>query len=322
MPKSTTQAYPIITCSPKTLPAEHVIAAADLAHQENAANRPPVEAMMALDSNFVPSKASIAVMTTKYWRTNGVRLTVGFLDTPPADLKARILSHMNAWSQSANVQFVESSIDPQVRISRGGGGYWSYIGTDILVIDRNQPTMNLEGFTMNTPDSEFHRVVRHETGHTLGCPHEHMRPDVVALIDAAKAIQYFGATQGWSPDQVRAQVLTPLDPSSIWGTVSSDRQSIMCYQLPGAVTKSGEPIVGGLDIDQIDYDFMAKVYPKPQTPALAPPAHAITSPAHDHDAHHACPACIGVSLPGGARLSVPTDVSEHTLRMLLGALNR
>jgi hypothetical protein len=28
--------------------------------------------------------------------------------------------------------------------------------------------MNLDSFTTSTPDSEFYRVVRHETGHTLG----------------------------------------------------------------------------------------------------------------------------------------------------------
>jgi len=113
---------------------------------------------------------------------------------------------MNAWSRTANVTFVESKTDPKVRIARQGGqqgGYWSYLGTDILSIDRNQPTMNLEAFTMNIPESEFHRVVRHETGHTMGFPHEHMRRELVNEIDPDKAISYFGATQGWSPAEVR-----------------------------------------------------------------------------------------------------------------------
>ena len=78
--------------------------------------------------------------------------------------------------------------------------------------------MNLQGFDMDTPDSEFYRVVRHETGHTLGFPHEHMRRDIVARIDPARAEQYFGVTQGWSPRMVIEQVLTPLDEASIFGT--------------------------------------------------------------------------------------------------------
>jgi len=195
----------------------------------------------------------------------------------------------------------------------------------VLLIDKNQPTMNLQGFTMNTPDSEFYRVVRHETGHTLGCPHEHMRAEIIALIDEQKAIQFFGATQGWTEAQVRAQVLTPLPASSIWATTSPDRQSIMCYQIPGSITKNGVAIPGGLDIDQIDYDFMAKVYPKPasvigSTPAssdlTAPPA--ASTAMHHHDG--GCKGCIDVALKSGTRLSVPPEATEAQVRMLLGAL--
>lgn len=176
--------------------------------------------------------------------------------------------------------------------------------------------MNLQGFTMNTPDSEFYWVVRHETGHTLGCPHEHMRPDLVALIDEAKAIAYYGRTDGWSADQVRAQVLTPLDPASIWGTTASDRLSIMCYQIPGSITKSGQPILGGTDIDQIDYDFMAQVYPK----AVAGQAGATAATAAGLSGHRGHGCAIDVTLHDGNRLSVPADASFDQIRRLIAAL--
>jgi hypothetical protein len=170
---------------------------------------------------------------------------------------------MNAWNKTTDVQFVESDVSPQVRIARNPGDrYWSYLGTDILSIPAGQPTMNLDSFTMDMPKSEFHRVVRHETGHTLDCPHEHMRRELVEKIDSDKAIAFFGATQGWTPDEVRRQVLTPIEESSLWGTNHSDPNSIMCYQIPGTITKDGQPIVGGLDIDDSDFTFMAKVYPK------------------------------------------------------------
>ncbi|UFS78283.1 M12 family metallopeptidase [Tardiphaga sp. 37S4] len=227
-------------------------------------NAAPVHRIAAMVRDDVPHTALISVLTNKYWHSTGlVRLTVSFMDGEAADLRARILSHMNAWSTRLNVSFVASNTDAQVRIARTeNSGYWSYLGTDILSIPSGEPTMNLEAFTMNTPDSEFHRVVRHETGHTLGCPHEHMRRELVEKIDRNKAIEFFGQTQGWSAQQVEQQVLTPIEDSSLWGTTHADARSIMAYQIPGTITKDGEPIIGGTDIDEQDFAFMAKVYPK------------------------------------------------------------
>jgi Astacin (Peptidase family M12A) len=256
-----------IVCTPRALPRDKWIAAAQKAVEINPINHPPVEHLATIMPGFTPTAESIAVMTKKYWGTGGVHLTVAFLDEAPANLRARILLHMNAWNKTANVQFVESATDPAVRIARAGGddgGYWSYVGTDVASIAAGEPTMNLEAFTMTTPESEFHRVVRHETGHTMGFPHEHMRRQLVAKIDPQKAIAYFGRTQGWTPAEVRAQVLTPLEDGSLLGTPTADPKSIMCYQLPGSIMKDGKPIVGGRDIDASDFAFAAKIYHKPK----------------------------------------------------------
>src|SRR5262249_803868 len=158
--------------------------------------------------------------------------------------------------------FVRTNGIGDVRISRGPGGYWSYLGTDIKHIPRNRQTMNLEGFTMNTRESEYKRVVRHETGHTLGFPHEHMRKDLVARIDPEKAYKWFLETYGWDQATVDAQVLTALHEPSLMAT-PVDQDSIMCYQLPGLITTDGEPITGGTDINATDYEFAGKIYPKP-----------------------------------------------------------
>jgi len=126
---------------------------------------------------------------------------------------------MNSWALYANVKFTEVEANGQVRISRTAGrGYWSYLGTDILSIPANQPTMNLDSFSMNTPESEFKRVVRHETGHTLGFPHEHMRKEIVQGINREKAIVYYMKTQHWSREEVIQQVLTPLNDLETTGT--------------------------------------------------------------------------------------------------------
>jgi hypothetical protein len=259
----------ILVCTPKRLPIELLVRAARTAVEINPLNHPPLYRLTRVLPEFKPTPERIAVVTTKYWGVEGVRLTVGFMDNPPTDLRKRILRHMNAWRATAKVRFLETRTDPQVRIAREGGengGYWSYLGTDILHIPKNEPTMNLEAFSMSTPESEYHRVVRHETGHTLGFPHEHMRKELVDKIDPTKALEYFERTQGWSEEEVRQQVLTPLEESSLLGT-TPDPKSIMCYQIPGELTKDGKPIVGGKDIDTSDAAFAAKIYPKKRTPA-------------------------------------------------------
>jgi len=263
---NSSQSFPRKPCSIKLLPREKWASAAQKAIEINPANATAAHMLTtAIPEAKIPHE-HLAILTAKYWGKS-VRLTVGFLDNPPQDLKDKILSHMNAWNSvaNANVQFVETSSNPQVRIARtAGDGYWSYLGTDILSIDPDEPTMNLDSFSMDTPDSEFYRVVRHETGHTLGFPHEHMRGQIIDRIDREKAIAYFMANQGWSRDQVIAQVLTPLDNSALIATEEADPDSIMCYWLPAEIMKDHQAVPGGTDIDQLDRRFAASLYP--QTP--------------------------------------------------------
>lgn len=250
-----------LTCTPKALPKRLLEVAAKTAIEQNPVNAPSFAVLGQAATGFEITPASIAVLTSKYWGPAQRRLTVSFLDGPAADLRRRIVGHMNAWNRSVGVTFVETGGTGQVRIARGNTGYWSYLGTDILHIATNRPTMNLQGFSMSTPESEYKRVVRHETGHTLGCPHEHMRRAIVARIDPEKAYRWFWDTYRWDRATVDAQVLTPLDERALMGT-PADQTSIMCYQLPGSITRDGRPILGGTDINATDYAFMGRVYPK------------------------------------------------------------
>lgn len=280
-----------IGCTIKQLPTHQIEAAAARAISINPANWVSAGKFISVVDEILkklgitppgpatPTLATpgrLAVMVGKYWGTGGVHLTVGFLDGGGADLQARIVSHMNAWGPDgpgkSNVKFSLTNTDPQVRITRTPGqGYYSYLGTDILGIPANQNTMNLDSFTMDTPESEFHRVVRHETGHTLGFPHEHMRAQLVARLDPRKTIAFFEQTQGWSAQEIMQQVLTPLPASSIRATANADQDSIMCYQLPGSITIDGQPITGGVDIDPLDQQFAASIYPLAVSPPVVNP---------------------------------------------------
>lgn len=251
----------LVGCTLKTLPSNLAVSSAKIAVSQNPANRPAFSSK----TSGVLTPQFIALVTSKYWGAGGVKLGVTFLDTQDTSLKSKILSHMNAWNKWANVTFSESS-QGQVRLARTqGDGYWSYLGTDILSIPVGQPTMNLDSFSLSTADSEYARVVRHETGHTLGCPHEHMRKEIVARIDPVKAKAYFLQMDGWDAQTVQEQVLTPLDDSTLMET-PPDVTSIMCYDLPASIMTDGIAVPGGMDIDASDGAFMAKMYPQAGNP--------------------------------------------------------
>jgi len=262
---------PPIVCRPKSLPPERLAAAARRAVEVNPANAVQHRGVVRTPSGRRGGPRRLAVLIGRRWPATGVRLSVKFLDNPEKDLRSRILLHMNAWGKTANVVFTETRGTGQVRIARldspaDMSGYWSWIGTEILEVPKDEPTFNLEGFTMRTPESEFRRVVRHEAGHTLGFEHEHMRAALVKKIDRAKAIKFYDQDQGWTPQEVDEQVLTPLKAKSIMGTAETDPLSIMCYQIPGEITKNGKPIVGGVDINAKDFAFAGSIYPKKLAP--------------------------------------------------------
>ncbi len=263
-----------IGCTLKQLPEDQHIEAAKTAISVNPANKPMVTVG---DEVLTPKR--LAALTSKLWPASGITLGVYFMDTSDPSLKSRILSHANAWGEWANVKFLEASAAlGQVRLARTPGqGYYSYLGVDILHVPANEQTLNLDSFSMNTPESEYNRVVKHEFGHTLALVHEHLRQSVIDLLDPAKTIADFEATQGWSRQEVIDQVLTPVPESQLTAN-APDIHSIMCYMISSRDTKNGVAIPGGTDIDDFDKQLIAKLYPLPiiAPPPPPPPPTAVT----------------------------------------------
>jgi hypothetical protein len=284
---------PIILCRPKSLPIEKLAGAERRAIEINPENARERRTVVRTPTGRRGGPRRIAVVVSRKWPRKGVRLSVTFLDNPSVALRKRIVRHLNAWGEHANVLFSETEGVGEVRIARldsppDMAGYWSYVGTEILEAEDDEPTMNLDSFTMRVSDAEFRRVVRHEAGHTLGFDHEHMRSEIVNRIDRKKAFDFFDRTEGWSKEEVEEQVLTPLAKKSILGTKEADPLSIMCYQLPGKIMKDGKAIKGGLDINPTDFAFAASLYPiaarqtaEPATTAVEPLAISPVIPLDD-----------------------------------------
>lgn len=250
--------------------------AARKAVEQNPQNAPLFSADALRTFSTTPHPSHIAALTSKWWRA-GTVLGVQFIESPAQDFQQHVLSHMNAWSSQANIKFALTNTDPTVRITLRQDGYWSYVGTDILSISAQEPTMCLQNFDQGMPESEYFRVVRHETGHTLGFIHEHSRKEIVDLLDPQKTIVYFEQTQGWSPQMIQDQILTPQDPAALTA-LPAEELSIMCYQFPAQVTKNGQPIPGGTDITAEDYKLAGLIYPYTNTPPPTPSPPPPTQP--------------------------------------------
>lgn len=243
---------------------EDVILAAKLAVEENPTNAPRMDfAGVFLAITVQPQ--FLAALTTRYWGKGGVDLGVSFLDTASAELRNKFLEYANRWSPHGNVRFRWSQSGGQIRITRSQAGYWSYLGTDCLAI-KSGPTMCFQGFTVNTRDSEWERVVPHEFGHAAGFPHEHLRERIIARLDRAKTLAYFRRTQGWSDQTTASNVLTPIPESALLASAEADERSVMAYSLPASITKDGRPIQGGSTLSDLDKATVAKIYPKPSAP--------------------------------------------------------
>lgn len=211
-----------------------------------------------------------AVVVSKYWGTEGVDLTVGFLESVSTTTKDNILRWMNDWGAHGKVEFRWSQDNPKVRITLARGSNNAAVGTDLLLVPWDQPTMSL------VPDMNLKQYVWHETMHHLGMyPHGHQLRGVVEDIDPEKAYAFYGSVYHYSRGIVDGNVLeTSIPDSHLYQTVP-DRNSISSYLIPDEILRPGaQPIHGGRFITPTDAQMIATIYPKSPTP---PAPSAITT---------------------------------------------
>src|SRR5687768_7300315 len=96
-----------VSCMLKALPRDLQITAAQTAVTINPMNSPFAGVQAAPGSREVMGPLHIALLTQKKWGSKPRKLSVGFMESTPTDLRRRIVSHLNAWAKTSCVEFAE-----------------------------------------------------------------------------------------------------------------------------------------------------------------------------------------------------------------------
>lgn len=261
-----------IPCAELHLPPAQRAEAAKEAQKENPENVPvelpkdggTAASPLALndqdaDPDTVVSKLG-ALLKAKKWAKGRV-LKVHFLGGT-AGMRMKVQQFAGQWSQFANIkfQFGATAAQSDVRIAFANAGHWSYLGTDVLLIAKDKPTMNLQ-LNDGSALTEWSRVVIHEFGHTLGLIHEHQHPGVTIPWDKPKVYAYYLQTQGWDQAMVDNNLFKTYERSWLqYGAY--DRKSIMHYPIAAALLTNPKYAIGwNTVLSTMDKLFIKAAYP-------------------------------------------------------------
>lgn len=261
-------------CVDRVLPDEHLALASEAAAVEREGNLPGSGALQAAAGRLKaigavdPHPEALVMLTAKKWRT-GRTLKWHFLDGPEW-ARARVFELASRWLDSANLVFerTESRSDSDVRVTFSGNGSWSYLGTDNLLIPKDEPTMCL-GWLLDDPDDfeEWRRVVVHEAGHLLDFGHEHQHPGRTFQWNEPAVYDYYTRSQGWSREEVYRQVLRTY-AATVTTFSAYNKWSIMEYPIPASLVMDPADAVGwNTSRSAMDKRYAALWYEYPEAQA-------------------------------------------------------
>lgn len=229
---------------------------------------PPVCIQRSLpDVNYLPHDIQrIALMRLKKWPVGAI-LNVAFRSGSPGE-RSSVQACCEELMQYVNLEFRFGKVSgplAEVRVTFDpNGGAWSYIGTDLRGIPRDQPTMNL-GFGQDG-------TYLHEFCHSLGAIHEHQNP--LGGIKWNKEQVYrdlSGPPNNWDRQTIDRNMFEAYSVDQLNGT-EFDPRSIMLYAIPKRWTMDGFSSQPNGVLSEVDKAWLRAQYPGRGTPEPTVPA--------------------------------------------------
>ncbi|MCP4697168.1 MAG: hypothetical protein GY862_10005 [Gammaproteobacteria bacterium] len=219
--------------------------------QENPENAPKPD----ITGNMI-----LAVNRQRLWK-NGKTLRICFLEGDPVVIE-RVIETAQKWTSYANLTFNFGDFsDADLRIAFKPGWSASYVGTDALVIPREEGTINFGWLAPDSPQDVYSNVVLHEFGHAIGCIHEHQTPDAGIQWNKEAVYEYYQNVVGWTKRDIDHNVFYTYDRNTSNHTVF-DPLSIMVYPILKEHTVNAYEVKQNTVLSETDKSFIAQIYPK------------------------------------------------------------
>lgn len=211
------------------------------------------------DENVSENRARAIIMLDSKW-SEGSTLSYYFMGGSESE-KQTARDGFEAWKATGlglNFRETDNREESDIRISFDSrDGAWSYVGTYIKQIPKNEATMNLGWQELDT--------AIHEIGHTLGLPHEHQNPKAgitwnedYVIAELAKAPNY------WDESTTRFNIINKLDPREVDGS-TWDKDSIMHYPFGPGFIEEPEELQNGVypepGLSEKDIEVITTFYP-------------------------------------------------------------
>lgn len=195
------------------------------------------------------------------WKS-GSAIRIYFMDGTPTQ-KEKVKSIAAEWTRYANLSFdyVADKQLSQIRIKFNDEGSWSYVGTDCIAIQKDQPTMALGWVSENKETTNGEKgIILREFGFALGLHNEHQNSNATIRWDEAKVYKFYsGPPYYWDRASIYTQILQKYKGVSL---KPFDTNSIMMLPVPKGLTLDGFQTGEKYELSEIDKLFIGKLYPK------------------------------------------------------------